>query len=181
MPKSTAPHVSLHLPPGLSSFSDVCVESDVITDSEAPRPLNRLRLNVKCPLFPTKRMRVQEGQSSPKSPAGKSFDASGSSSASSTLSHFFSIDALKNSLRLGKRRATQRSQLDGVEPDTRLRAAASPEPRERTPSSLNAVYDCEPGQSVIIKDIPFVAEVSEPVRGWRKLPPRLPIPKWDID
>ncbi|KAG1729470.1 hypothetical protein EDB19DRAFT_120349 [Suillus lakei] len=200
MPKSTVPpHVSLHLPPDFSSFGDVCAEPDATnsaTDSEDEhtltafgnvslteeqilgsatneiRRLNRLRLKVKRLPFPKKRSSVQY---SPKSPAKRFFDSSGSSPVPSHLSPSFFIDALKKSLRSGKRRAAQRSQSDAIEEEIRARAA---DLRESIPSSSSASYDYELGQSVIVKDVPSAAE---PANGWRKLPPRLPIPKWDVD
>ncbi|KAG0693417.1 hypothetical protein DFH29DRAFT_964189 [Suillus ampliporus] len=186
---SAPPHVSLHLPPGLSSFADVCVESDATTsatDSDdehiptafgdlslteeqilrsAPRSLNQLRLKVKCPQFPKKRTSIQEGQLSPKSPDGKFFDSLGSSSASSLLSPSYFSDALKTSLRLRKRRPTQHSQPDAIEPDARP---------HHTSGNPSVSYVREPGRSVIVH---VKTEVHEAVKGWRKLPPRLPIPK----
>ncbi|KAG2339569.1 hypothetical protein BDR05DRAFT_967746 [Suillus weaverae] len=193
MPKSAAPpHVSLHLPSDFSSFGDVCVESDATDDhtltafgdsvshaeeqilDSAPneiRRLNRLRLKVKRPLFPKNRSNVQY---SPKSPVGRLFGSSGSSPAPSPLSLSF-IDAPKNSLRSGKRRSAQRSQSDAIEEEIRARGVDS---RESIPSSSSASCNYELGQSVIVKDVPSVAEAAA---GWRRLPPRLPIPKWDVD
>lgn len=191
--------MSLHLPPGLSSFEDVCAESDATnsaTDSDELeehtltafgdvsltevqmlgsatndiRRMNRLRLKVKRPPFPKdKRTSVQY---SPKSPGGRLFDSS--SPAPSPLSPSLFFDALRNSLRSGKRRA----QADVVDVETQLCTADS---RESTSRSSSDSYDYKPGQSVIVKDVSSVAEVPEPVKGWRKLPPRLPIPKWDVD
>jgi hypothetical protein len=85
------------------------------------------------------------------------------------------IDAPKNSVQSDKQRAVQRSQSDAIEVEIRARAADS---RESVPSGSSASCNYEPGQSVIIKDVPSVAEAAT---GWRKLPPRLPIPKWDVD
>ncbi|KAG0700229.1 hypothetical protein DFH29DRAFT_1080811 [Suillus ampliporus] len=191
--ESNAPlRVSLQFYPGLSSFADVGVESDATTgatDSEdehtlaafgdvslrsASRLINRLRLNVKRPLFPSskKHTSVQEAQFSPKS------QTSGSSKTSSLLSPSFFIEALKNSLRLGKRRATQRS---AVEPETPSPPVASPESTSSDSSASYWPYDCDLRQPVIVKAMPSVAEVPQPAKGWKKLPPRLPIPKWDVD
>ncbi|KAG0700194.1 hypothetical protein DFH29DRAFT_876723 [Suillus ampliporus] len=200
------PHVSLQqIPPDLPSCADVCVESDVTTsatDSEdehtltafgdvslteeqiicsAPRPLNKLRLKVKRPPFPKKRTSIQEGQFSPKSPAGKFFEALGSSLVSSPLSPSFFIDSLTNSPRSGTRHATQRS---AVEPETHSPPLSSPVPREPTFSTSSAssqLYDCQLRQSVIAKTVPSVADVAKPTKVWKKLPSRLPIPKWDVD
>ncbi|KAG1726889.1 uncharacterized protein EDB91DRAFT_1254136 [Suillus paluster] len=140
-----------------------------------PSPLNRLRLKVKHLLFLKQRTSIREGQFSPNSPAGKFFDASGSSTASSPLSLSFFVDALKNSLRSGKRKTTQRST---VKPETPSPPFASPGPRDPTFND-SSPYDCKLRQSVIVKALPSVVEVPEPTKGWRK--PRLPIPKWDID
>ncbi|KAG1882384.1 hypothetical protein F4604DRAFT_1743785, partial [Suillus subluteus] len=200
MPNSTAPpHVSLHLPPDFSSFGDVCVQPDATNNASdleddhtltafgdvslteeqmldsatnEIRCLNRLRLKVKRPPFPKNRSRVQY---SPKSPARRFFGSSGSSPALSPLSSSFLIDAPKNSLRSDKRRSAQHSQPDTIEVEIRARAADS---RESIPSGSSASCNYKPGQSVIVKDVPSVAEAAT---GWRKLPPRLPIPKWDID
>ncbi|KAG1806175.1 uncharacterized protein BJ212DRAFT_1303700 [Suillus subaureus] len=136
------------------------------------RRLNRLRLKVKCTPFPKNRPSVQY---SPKSPARRFFGSSGSSPAPSPLSPSFSIDALKNSLRPDKQRSAQHSQPDAIEVEIRVRAADS---RESIASSLSASCSYEPGQSMIVKDVPAVAEAAT---GWQKLPPRLPIPKWDVD
>ncbi|KAG2362427.1 hypothetical protein BDR07DRAFT_1406905 [Suillus spraguei] len=178
VPKFTAPpHVSLHLPSDLSSFGDVCVESDATNntiDSEAPnqiRRLNRLHLKVKCLPFPKNRSSVQY---SPKNPARKFFGSSESSAAPSPLSPSF-IDALKNSMRLGKRCADQRSQSDAIEVEIRAHAADS---QASIPSGSSVSRNYKPGQSMIVKDLPSVAEA---VTGWKRLPPRLPIPKWDVD
>lgn len=199
MPKSIPPpHVSLHLPPDFSSFGDVCIASDATNNATDPkgdhtltafsdvsltegqrlgsaaneiRCLNRLRLKVKRPLFPRNRSSVQY---SPKSPAKRFFGPSGSSPAPSPLSPSF-IDVLKNSLRSGKRRAAQCSQSDTIEVEIQACAADSP---ESIPSSSSASCNYKPGQSVIVKDLPSVAEAAT---GWRRLPPRLPIPKWDVD
>ncbi|KAG1726968.1 uncharacterized protein EDB91DRAFT_1165208, partial [Suillus paluster] len=149
MPNSTTLHVSLYNPPSLSA--DAPAESDATTDSEdehtltafgdvseeqiirSPhRPLNRLRLKVRRPSFPMKRTSLQEGQFDLKSPAGKFLKNKLLISSPSPLSPSFFVDALKNSLRSGKRRATQRSQLDAVEPETGPHVTASTEPRERT-------------------------------------------------
>jgi hypothetical protein len=191
--------VSLHLPPEFSSFGDVCVELDATnnaSDSEddhtlttfgdislpegqmldsAPnkiRCLNRLRLKVKRPPFSKNRSSVQY---SPKSPARRFFGSSESSPAPSPMSPSLLIDAPKNSVQSDKQRAVQRSQSDAIEVEIRARAADS---RESVPSGSSASCNYEPGQSVIIKDVPSVAEAAT---GWRKLPPRLPIPKWDVD
>ncbi|KAG2064445.1 hypothetical protein BDR04DRAFT_1110074 [Suillus decipiens] len=178
MPKSTAPpHVSLHLPSDLSSFGDVCVESDATNNAidsgaaDGIHRLNRLRLKVKRLPFPKSRSGVQY---SPKNPARKFFGSSKSSPASSPLSPSFN-DALKNSMRLGKRCAAQRSQSDAIEVEVRAHAADS---RAFIPGGSSVSRNYKPGQSVIVKDLPSIAEVAT---GWRKLPPRLPIPKWDVD
>ncbi|KAG1726960.1 uncharacterized protein EDB91DRAFT_1350413 [Suillus paluster] len=193
-PNSTAPHVSLHRLTGL--FADVGVESDATTsttDSEhdgqtftafgdvsltdeyilrpAPRPLNRLRLKVKCPSFPKKRTSLQ-GQ------PGPTLQNDVLVSSPLPLSPSFFVNALKNSLRSGKQRAAQRSAVESGIPSL---PATPPVLRELTSSSSSPSsqsFDCEPGQSVIVKTVP---EVSEPAKGWRKLPRRLPIPKWDVD
>ncbi|KAG2098444.1 uncharacterized protein F5147DRAFT_714006 [Suillus discolor] len=200
MPKSIAPpHVSLHLPPDFSSFGDACVESDAtdnatdskddhtlatfsdtsLTEDQIPGPatdkisrLNRLRLKVKRPSFSKNRSSVQY---SPKSPAGRIFLSSESSPAPPSSSSFL-IDTPKNSLRSDKRRAAQRSQSDAII-EVEIRACAA-DSQESIPSSSGVSCDYKPGQSVIVKDVPSVAEA---VTGWRKLPPRLPIPKWDVD
>ncbi|KAG2032639.1 hypothetical protein BDR03DRAFT_1015074, partial [Suillus americanus] len=88
------------------------------------RRLNHLRLKVKWPPFPTNRSSVQY---SPKSPARRFFVSSGSSPASSPLSPSFSINTLKNSLRLDKRSSAQRSQPDAIEVEIRTRADDSRE------------------------------------------------------
>jgi hypothetical protein len=78
-------------------------------------------------------------------------------------------------MRSGKRRAAQCSQPDIIEVEIRAYAADS---REPIPSSSSASCSYRLGQSVIVKDLPSIAEAAT---GWRKLPPRLPIPKWDVD
>lgn len=108
------------------------------------------------------------------SPAKRFFGPSGSSPAPSPLSPSF-IDVLKNSLREGKRRAVQCSQSDIIEVEIRACATDS---GESIPSNSSASCSYKPGQSVIVKDLPSVAEAAT---GWRRLPPRLPIPKWDVD
>ncbi|KAG1898958.1 uncharacterized protein F5891DRAFT_981379 [Suillus fuscotomentosus] len=201
MPKSIAPpHVSLHLPPDFSSFGNACVESDAtnnatdtkgdhtlttfsdasLAEEQTPGPatnkisrLNRLRLKVKRPSFSKNRSSVQY---SPKSPAGRIFRSSESSPAPSPSSQSSLIDALKNSLRSDKQRAVQRSQPDAII-EVEIRACAA-DSRESISSSSGVSCDYKPGQSVIVKDVPSVADA---VTGWRKLPPRLPIPKWDVD
>ncbi|KAG1882365.1 hypothetical protein F4604DRAFT_1743709 [Suillus subluteus] len=147
-----------------TAFSDESLTEEQMLDS-APneiRRLNRLRLRLSF-------------QYSPKSPARRLFGSSGSSPAPSHLSSSFSIDALKNSLRPNKRCSAQRSHPDAIKVEIRTRAADS---RESIHSSSSASCNYEPGQSMIVKDVPAVAEAAT---GWRKLPPRLPIPKWDAD
>ncbi|KAG2363964.1 hypothetical protein BDR07DRAFT_1608522, partial [Suillus spraguei] len=152
-PKSTAPpHVSLHLPPDLSSFGDVCVESDATSNtigSEAPNRIyriNRLRLKVKRLPFFKNRSGVQY---SPKNPARKFFGSSESSPAPSPVSPSF-IGALKNSVRLSKQCAAQRSQSGAIEVEIRAHAA---DPRASIPSGSSISHNYKPGQSVIVKNL----------------------------
>ncbi|KAG2158572.1 uncharacterized protein EDB93DRAFT_1118967, partial [Suillus bovinus] len=158
-PKSIAPpHVSLHLPPDFSSFEDVYLESDAAnnaTDSKDDH--TRTALSDVLPPDPAtdKIRRLNRLRLKVKRPP---FAKNRSSVQYSP-----------------KRRSAQRSQSDVIEVELRARPADS---RESTPSSSSASCNYEPGQSVIVKDVPSDAKAAT---GWRKLPPRLPIPKWDVD
>ncbi|KAG1726962.1 uncharacterized protein EDB91DRAFT_1165152 [Suillus paluster] len=175
MSNSTTLHVSLYHCPGL--FADAPAESDTTTDSEDQHTLTAFS-DVRRPSFPMKHTNFKEGEFGLMSPASKFLKNKPLVSSPSHLSPSFFVDALKNSLRSGKQRATQRSQLDAVESETGPRATASPGSGERSSSTS---YDCEQGQSVIAKAVPSVADVPEPANGWKKLPPRLPIPNRDVD
>ncbi|OAX32473.1 hypothetical protein K503DRAFT_805199 [Rhizopogon vinicolor AM-OR11-026] len=134
------------------------------TQPSEPRPFKRLRLKVKRTPFPTKRIGIQDGSSSPSTPT-------------SPISPSVYIDALN------KRFAAYREQLDATESDTL--DPAEPTSSESgeclSPTSSTSSGSYKPGQSVIVKAVPSVAESPEQPKGWKKLPPRLPIPKWDVE
>jgi hypothetical protein len=68
------------------------------------------------------------------------------------------------------RRAYQLAQAETAKAETPSRAADLGES-----TSSNSSNSHEPGQSVIVKDIP------ELIKEWRKSPLRAGIPKWDVD
>ena len=77
---------------------------------------------------------------------------------------------------MNRRLAAYRSQLDSDESD-QSHAIAEP----TSPPSSSSSDSCKAGQSVIVKAVPSVAEFPGQPKECRKLPPRLPIPKWDVD
>lgn len=101
--------------------------------------------------------------------------------------HPICVDALESSLRSRQKLIAQRSKSNSAEsePTDRLRATAEPPSSGTTespsPSSSASSASYKPGYSVIIKAVPSVAGFPEQPKVWKRLPPRLPIPKWDVD
>ncbi|KAG1738232.1 hypothetical protein EDB19DRAFT_1829209 [Suillus lakei] len=144
----------------LSAFGDVSLSREEMLGfvPNNIRHRNRLRLKAK-----TKRKSAQHNPQ-PKVLTGSLWDPLTNSPCSSPLSpaEFF------NRCRQTVRRAFRRAQAEAAEAEMRARASDS---RESTSSNSSASFD---GQSVIVKDVYEVPELA-------KLPPRAPIPKWDVD
>ncbi|KAG1816296.1 hypothetical protein DFJ58DRAFT_850463 [Suillus subalutaceus] len=83
-----------------------------------------------------------------------------------------------NRLRLKVKRPPFPKNRSSVQYSPKKFELAAVDSRESIPSGSSVSCNYEPGQSMIVKDVPSVAEAAT---GWRKLPPRLPIPKWDAD